>query len=170
MNTKVLNWMKETSCLLPRDLGNVLDVGSLNVNGSAREVYKLFTSYIGIDMREGKDVDIVMNAHDLVNQFGENSIDTIVCMNTLEHDDKFWLTLEAMNRVLKQDGYMIFCVPTFYFPIHNYPEDFWRMSEQAIRKIIFDGYEVLNMQEIFSKENDEGKQINPCICAIGRKL
>lgn len=169
MNAEIINWMKETRPLLPYDLGDVLDVGSLNINDSAREVYTQFKSYVGIDMMEGKDVDIVMNAHNLVNKFGEESIDTIVCVNTLEHDDKFWLTIRAMNRVLKKGGFLVFCIPTFYFPIHNHPGDYWRMSEQAIREIVFKSYEVLDLKEIYTKES-EGKPINPVICAIGRKL
>lgn len=165
MNTNIINWMKVTRPLLPYDLGDILDVGSLNVNGSAREVYTQFKSYVGIDIREGKDVDIVMNSHDLLARFGEASFDTIVCVNALEHDNKFWETLDAMKTVLKPGGFEVFCVPTFNFPIHNHPEDYWRMSEQAIKEVVFEGYEVLNLKEVFTKGN-----INPVICAIGRKL
>jgi len=169
MNENILDWMRKTRPLLPYDLGKVLDVGSLNVNGSAREVYIQFESYIGIDMREGKDVDVVMNAHDLARRFGKGSFDTIVCMNTLEHDDRFWLTIRQINSVLKNGGYLVFCVPTFGFPIHNHPEDYWRMNEQAVRKIVFEGYEVLDLTSIYTKEI-ERKPINPVICAIGRRL
>lgn len=170
MNTKIIDWMKETRHLLPESLGDVLDVGSLNVNGSAREVYTFSRSYLGVDMREGKDVDIVMNAHSLVLRFGKDSFDIVVCMNILEHDDRFWITLEEVNSVLRKGGYLVFCVPTFSFPIHSYPEDYWRMSEQAVKEIVFMGFEVLDLKEIWTKEDNNQRGINPIVCAIGRKL
>ena len=42
----------------------VLDVGSLDVNGSVRKILKgQYKEIVGIDMRVGEGVDIVMNAH-----------------------------------------------------------------------------------------------------------
>lgn len=158
--------MKDTRHLLPPNLGKVLDVGSLNINGSAKQVYTEYESYTGIDMRGGRDVDIVMNAHDLVAKFGENSFDTVVCMNTMEHDDKFWETQEQINKVLKKGGYYAFTVPGFKFPFHPHPRDYWRMSPQAVKETIFKGYEILNMVDYLKHQ---GMDI-ALICAIGRKL
>ena len=161
--------MKRTRKFLPADLGRVLDVGSLNVNGSAKDVYHNFNEYIGIDIREGKGVDMIMNGHSLVHKFGKNSFDVVVCMNMLEHDDKFWLTMKAMDGVLKKGGYYVLCVPTFGFPIHRHPKDYWRMNEEAVREVVLDGYNVHGYEEFATREH-EGKGINPVICAIGRKL
>jgi hypothetical protein len=167
MDIKITEWLKKTRSLLPINLGRILDIGSLNVNGSAREVYTS-DEYIGIDLREGKDVDRVMNAHDIAEEFGEESFDLVVCMSTLEHDNCFWLTLGAINKVLKRGGYHVSCVPTFHFPIHRHPKDYWRMSEEAVREVIFNGYETLALEEIFTKEVN-GNSVNPVICAIGKK-
>ena len=43
------------------------------------------------------------------------------------------------------------------------------MNEQAIREVILEGYKLLDLKEINTKEID-GNPINPVICAIGRKL
>ena len=58
MQEKVKQYVRE------RISGNekTLDIGSLGVNGSLKD---LFTDYIGLDMREGDNVDIVANGHEL---------------------------------------------------------------------------------------------------------
>jgi len=166
MSKELLEWMEMIKKFLPKNLGKVLDVGSLDINGSAKEVYTEFESYTGIDMRPGKGVDIVINGHDLVSKFGENSFDTVVCMNTMEHDDKFWLTQGAINKVLKKGGFYVFSAPGFKFPFHPHPRDYWRMSPQAVREFIFQGYEILDLQEYLKHK---GMDI-ALICSIGKKL
>jgi len=56
---------------------------------------------IGIDMRPGACVDIQMNAHDLLTKFEPNTFDCVICFDTLEHDDKFWLTVDNMKKSYK---------------------------------------------------------------------
>ena len=53
----------------------ILDVGSLNVNGTVKpEVMKFEPAkYIGIDIRKGKDVDKVVDAQHLLDTFKPNS-------------------------------------------------------------------------------------------------
>lgn len=137
-------------------------------------------------MMDGKDVDLVLNGHDLTNHFskegdheGETFIeqfDTVLCMNTLEHDDKFWLTLDGINHVLKQGGLFIFAQPTLGFPIHNHPDDYWRLTRSALEKVIFEGYEILDIEEVFSKKESDPthrkgwRGLNPILCGLGRKL
>lgn len=146
----------------------VLDIGSLDVNGSVRHLFhKYGVDYVGIDFREGPNVDIVMNAHD-IDQFLFD-FDTIVCLNTLEHDDAFWITLDNINKRLKQGGYFFFAIPTIGFPLHDHPSDYWRFTEQAIRDVVFKGFEVLDLQTVYTKEVD-GKPVNPVIQCFGRKL
>ena len=153
---------------MPEDLGKVLELGSLNVNGTARDVLKS-SVYIGIDLQQGKDVDIQMNAHDILKNFGVAYFDVVVNMNMLEHDDRFWDTMNQVNQVLKVGGFQVFCVPTFDFPIHRYPKDYWRFGEDAVREVIFNGYEIVAYKEVFTKERD-GKPINPLLCVVGKKL
>jgi hypothetical protein len=150
MNIDIISEMQRSAHFLPENLGKVLEVGSMNVHGSPRKVYPHYESYTGIDMRPGPDVDMVMNAHDLKKNFKENSFDTVINMNLLEHDDKFWLTVEGVNYVLKSGGYQIFCVPYFAYPEHNHPDDFWRMSESAVKKVILEGYDTLHLKSIYT--------------------
>ena len=169
MDIGCINWMKKVQQMLPVNLENVLEVGSLNVNGSAREYFKAFM-WMGIDIVDGKDVDIVMNGHDIVkNSEWKNFFDTVVCMNTLEHDDKFWLSLQGINYALKKGGYFLFAEPTYDFPIHRHAKDYWRILEDGLREVIFEGYEIIDVEEVVSKIVD-GKGVNHILCGLGRKL
>jgi 2-polyprenyl-3-methyl-5-hydroxy-6-metoxy-1,4-benzoquinol methylase len=120
-------------------------------------------------MQAGKGVDIVMNSHDLDRHFLDNQFDTVICLNTLEHDNKFWLTLEQINKVLHPQGYLIFCEPTYGFPIHRHPKDYWRILPDGLQEVIFEGYKLLDWEEVYSKIID-GKGVNPILCGVGQKL
>ena len=170
-------WLLKIKTKLPTQLGRVLDVGSLDINGSVKDYYgKATTEFIGIDMQEGKGVDIVMNAHDLLTKFEPESFDVIFCMNTLEHDNRFWVTLENMYLLLKTGGYLVFGSPTYNFPIHKHPKDYYRFLEDAVREVVMDGFEILDIEEVYSKKEPDvthrkgWRGINPIWCALGKKL
>mgnify|MGYP001567437790 CR=1 FL=1 len=172
------DWMTKIKKKYPESLGNlgkVLEIGSLNINGTARDYFKA-DEWVGIDMIAGKDVDLVVNAHDIHIYWQFQVFDTIVCMNTLEHDNKFWLTLEQINKVLKKGGLLIYAQPTINFPIHDHPGDYWRLTKQALQEVIFEGFEVLDIEEVYSKKIDDPthrkgwRGINPILCGLGKKL
>jgi len=117
--------------------GKVLDIGSKNINGTVRPIF-FDCEYIGLDMSEGDNVDIVCNSHSL--PYPDNTMDCVVSVGTLEHDDKFWLTIEEVKRVLKPGGYGLFTVPSIGFPKHDYPHDYWRFTTDAFESM-FDGWE-----------------------------
>ena len=77
--------------------GRILDVGSLDVNGSIKSLCEDF--YIGLDIRKGKNVDIQASSHNL--PFKSNSFDNVISIGILEHDTCFWTSLDEMKRVLK---------------------------------------------------------------------
>lgn len=147
---------------MPEKLGVILEVGSRYINGSSKRtfVHTEYDQYIGIDIQPGRHVDIVMNGHDLAEVWKVPTFDVVICMNTLEHDNKFWLTIEAINKVIKKGGYLFLSVPGFNVRPHDYPSDYWRMNEKAVREVLMEGYEVLNLE----------KHNTWAICAVGRKL
>lgn len=93
------------SCVFQYDLADmsVLEVGSLNINGSVRN---LFTGdYVGIDLCEGRDVDMVADAHTLNGQFQDRQV--ILCLEMLEHDDAPWVSLAQMRHTVAADGFLV---------------------------------------------------------------
>src|SRR4030067_2090343 len=115
----------------------VLDVGSAHINGNIRDCFSN-SEYIGLDMRTGQNVDIAINAHDMVLFFGKRIFDLVVCFDTLEHDDKFWLTVEAMKKVLKKGGWLVIGVPAQNTELHDYPFDYWRFMRKGV-ETFFEG-------------------------------
>jgi SAM-dependent methyltransferase len=61
----------------------VLEIGSLDINGSVRPIFYPFAEkYIGIDMQEGPGVDIVVDAAKFIHF---ETYDIILCAEVFEH-------------------------------------------------------------------------------------
>ena len=75
---------------------NVLEVGSLNLNGSIRQFFQQCL-YLGIDIGQGKDVDIVARGEDL--KYQDGSFDVVTSCECFEHNHEWVKTLENMIRM-----------------------------------------------------------------------
>lgn len=106
----------------------ILDIGSLNINGSMKKYDFLGTQkswremigneeYVGIDLVPGPDVDLVMDAHDL-SEFPADIFDLIVCLSVLEHDSNIKKTLLEGYRVLKPGGLFLITTVDESHPEH----------------------------------------------------
>lgn len=114
----------------------VLDVGSYDVNGSYRvDVEVRGWRYVGVDIRQGPNVDFVME-DDVTLPFEEASFDIIISGSTLEHVERPWLLVPEMVRVLKPDG-MIAIITHWQYPHHPYPKDTFRFLPDGLR-VLFD--------------------------------
>jgi SAM-dependent methyltransferase len=93
----------------------VLEVGSLNVNGTVRD-YFWFCDYTGIDLNKGKDVNIVCPAYEF-NSPGY--FDTVISTGVLEHDKHWQKSLESMYNNLKPGGLLLITCQGPDFPEHG---------------------------------------------------
>jgi 2-polyprenyl-3-methyl-5-hydroxy-6-metoxy-1,4-benzoquinol methylase len=143
--------------------GRVLEVGSANINGTVRDLFSDAIEYIGVDQAACKGVDRILNAHDLVEHFGVNCFDTVICCEMLEHDPRPWVTIPQLHSVLKLGGTLIVSTPTFGFPLHRHPRDYWRFGEDAYREFIFASMHILHLEEVLSID------MAPIICCVGYK-
>lgn len=164
MTPQIYEWMIDTRKNITFNPGRVLEIGSQNINGSIRDLFEDADEYVGIDMVEGPGVDLVLNASKSLQHFGQLSFDTIICCETLEHDLYFYDTVEQIYQMLRLGGFLIITTPTFGFPLHRHPKDYWRFGEDAYREVFFSGMLVLDLQFL----NDAaGPKIT--IAAIGQK-
>jgi SAM-dependent methyltransferase len=87
----------------------VLEIGSLNLNGSVREFFE-GAQYIGLDIGEGRDVDIVCPGQD----YGEKaeSFDVVISCEAMEHNPAWSRTWLNMLRVTKPDGLVVMSCAT----------------------------------------------------------
>jgi hypothetical protein len=89
--------------------GALLEIGSLDVNGSVRSCFPRAAPYVGIDLAPGPCVDVVASGHD----FGaDRSFDTVVTTECLEHDPGWADTLRNIVRVLRPGGTLILTCAT----------------------------------------------------------
>lgn len=139
--------------------GRVLDVGSLDVNGNIRDKFVGF-NYLGIDMRPGKNVDVDINAHDLKETFKKGEFDLVVCFDTLEHDDQFWLTIENMKWILKTGGWLLVGTPSINHPIHRHPFDYYRFTSDSFRDFIFKDMDNVFIEEQFYNKGNPDFDVN----------
>jgi len=112
-----------------RDL-KVLDVGSMDVNGSYRTLFGCH--YFGIDITDGQNVDKVVEPYNW--DIEDESFDIVISGQTLEHVKFFWLTMQEIERVLKKGGLVCLIVPAEVGK-HRYPVDCWRMLEDGMHTL-----------------------------------
>lgn len=79
----------------------VLDVGSLNVNGTNRRLFN-GGSYLGVDILPGDGVDLVGTVHDVQGEF-----DVIISTEMLEHDPGWRESVLGMIARLAPGGFLI---------------------------------------------------------------
>jgi len=72
---------------------SVLDVGSLNINGTVRDLFES-TNYVGVDVAPGLDVDRVCRGEDL--DYDPNSFDVAVSTECFEHNPEWVATFRNM--------------------------------------------------------------------------
>jgi len=122
----------------------VLEVGSLDVNGSPRGLLELLepASYVGVDIRPGPKVDQICGASELVAAFGVESFDVVVSTEMLEHAEDWRGAVSNMKRVLTPGGLLLITTRSPGFPKHDHPGDYWRFTRQDALEIFSDMEEV----------------------------
>lgn len=104
----------------------ILDLGSLDVNGSYRKYFEVSSwRYRGIDMAAGENVDIVLQDPYDWREIQSGSADVVISGQAFEHIEFFWLTILEIARVLKPEGLCCLIAPSGG-PEHRYPVDCWR--------------------------------------------
>ena len=134
MNGAVFLFTRKAGC---KRGDKVLEVGSLDVNGGVRENFLLASEYVGIDIREGKGVDLVMHAEDLPQKFPAY-FDLVISTETFEHCERWKEAMQGSWDALKVGGRMCVTTPTKEKGRHNHPWDYWRWTLDDYRHIFKD--------------------------------
>jgi SAM-dependent methyltransferase len=126
---------------LPADLirdMRVLEVGALDINGSARHVLapKKPALYLGIDIRHGPGVDLICSLEEAPARLGSGTFDTVVCTEVLEHVRNWRMAVAALKELVRPGGWLILTTRSPGFPLHDFPGDFWRFSVSDMRAIL----------------------------------
>lgn len=104
----------------------VLDLGSMDVNGSYRQLFDdPAWTYTGVDVEAGAGVDVVLPEPYDWRRLGSRSFDVIVSGQAFEHIRFPWVTVLEVARLLRPGGLVCVVAPSSGYE-HRYPVDCWR--------------------------------------------
>lgn len=99
--------------------------------------------WFGVDLADGPGVDLVANAEDpefparILEARGGRRFASALCSETLEHCYRPWQLLGNVAKLLEPGGALIITT-LFSFPVHNYPADYWRFTDQCLYRLLVD--------------------------------
>lgn len=153
-NRNCIGFVERT--VLPRDIiyKRVLEVGSLDVNGSVKPFIMQFKpyEYIGVDIQSGPSVDILCKAENLVDIFGPQSFDLVISTEMMEHIFDWKAAIDNMKTVLRPSGYIVITTRSLGFPRHDHPADYWRFDVEDMYRIFAD----YMIESVASDEQEPG--------------
>ena len=164
MNAVAMGIMSQFLAGYPlKEWSSVLEVGSMNLNGSYRELFPISIKYTGVDIEAGLGVDIVLREQ-YTYPFPSDFFDMVICGQTLEHVEDVMACMKEMARVLIPGGVVFVCVP-WKWPWHRYPLDCWRILPDGISWLFRNcGIDIIDIRMHQDVAEDEGHTIG-----IGRK-
>ncbi|MEI6634262.1 MAG: methyltransferase domain-containing protein [Chlamydiota bacterium] len=115
----------------------IYEFGSLLLPGQGEiaDLRLLFPgrAYVGVDMRKGPGVDRVLDLHDIA--LPGESVGTALCLDTLEHVEFPHRAMAEICRVVAPGGIAVIS-SAMYFPIHDFPRDYWRFTPEGFRSLL----------------------------------
>lgn len=144
---------------------NVLEVGSFNINGTIRIFFDK-CNYIGVDIDQGKCVDVVCEGQNL--KYKDGFFDTSISCECFEHNPYWIETFKNMYRMTKNNGIIVITCATTGRLEHgtsrSKPEDalllkwdyYKNLTEEDFKKeFCFD----LMFSEYYFEVNDDSKDL-----------
>ncbi len=111
---------------------SVVDIGGVDINGSYREIFSAEVfAYRSADTDPEQPADILLPSNYQL-PLESNSVDFVLCGQTLEHCEFFWLLFDEMMRILRPTGMLFLIVPSAG-PIHRFPVDCYRFYPDSLR-------------------------------------
>jgi SAM-dependent methyltransferase len=117
--------------------GPIFEFGAYQVDGQEgfADLRGLFPGqkYVGCDMRPGPGVDRVEDVTAI--SLPDMSAGTVLCIETFEHVFEVRRGFDEVFRILKPGGVFVITSP-LNFRIHGYPDDYWRMTPNCLRRLL----------------------------------
>lgn len=137
---------KDLNADLRRVLGSlsgvVLDVGC--GNNPYRSWIQRTHRYIGLDIRSGEGVDIVVRPGEIW-PVEDASCDAVLCTQVLEHVENLDLEMAEIYRIMRPGGTLVLTVP-FIYNVHGAPHDYRRLSTFGVKQLVGKGYDILELK------------------------
>jgi hypothetical protein len=115
---------------------SILEIGSMDWNGSARPYFSTAARYVGVDHAPGPSVDVVCPAAET--KFKPLEFDILICLSVFEHDPDWRRSFCHNLQWIKEWGLLIVCwgaegnlchgpLPWAIVPVN----DFMKMSQES---------------------------------------
>jgi len=140
----------------------VLDLGSYDVNGTFKPLMKETWKYIGVDIAQGPNVDMVMPEEYKI-PMDDNSVDLLISGSCLEHVKNPFRLFKEATRILKSNCYAFIMVP-HDMGLHRFPIDCWRFFPDGMSALFEESnLKVVETYIVEQKRNDraDGSPRNP---------
>lgn len=92
------------------------------------------TEFLGTDIDDGPDVDLVADVHRLSEVVGNERFDVILSCSTFEHLKYPTLAAHELMKTLRVGG-LLYIQTHQSFPLHGYPFDYFRFSQEALASL-----------------------------------
>ncbi|MFC2051605.1 class I SAM-dependent methyltransferase [Chloroflexota bacterium] len=123
--------------------GTTLDLGA----GMAK--YKTIIepncdNYYAMDIVANKNIDFIGDALNV--PIKNDSFDTVICNQVIEHVPKPWKLIEEIYRILKKDGTLLLSGP-WIATYHAHPNDYYRFSSEGLAFLLHNaGFSKIEIQ------------------------
>lgn len=137
MHDSVQKWVRETIDTEHITGKRVLEVGSYVENGTIRPHLESLrpSYYLGVDMRSGPGVDMIVNCETLTDVVG-SEWDFVISTEMLEHVRDWRKSTYELFKAVKLGGMVAITTRSPGFPYHGYPEDHWRFTLPVMHQIV----------------------------------
>ena len=103
--------------------------------------------YVGIEMSATFKPDVVGDLKNM-DMFEDESFNSVLSNQVLEHIDDVEKVIAEMYRVLKPGGYLCVTVP-FISRLHGMPHDYWRFSPSGLKYLLEkNGYQIITIEQM----------------------
>jgi SAM-dependent methyltransferase len=154
MHTEALDYTRQALDRVGGPVGrHILEIGSLYINGGARDLCAGATSYLGLDRVAGPGVDLPIDARDFD---GQGAYDLVICNEVLEHEADPAVVIACAARALAPGGWLILtCASTDRKPHsatgaeHPLPGEYYgNVSADALRGLL-EGWEIVDVSYLY---------------------
>lgn len=139
MHAEAMNYLQRIRSRVPAAGKRFLEIGSLDVNGSARHLFEA-AFWWGIDIRPGRGVDEVVDA---VDYDGKGQFDVVVTTETLEHCPEPATIIDCAWRALIPGGILVITAAAPPRDPHNCDGSAWggvefyhNIDEAALQELL----------------------------------
>jgi SAM-dependent methyltransferase len=114
-----LNFVEKVATFFPAHFtgSRVVEIGSLDINGSVRKLFPTPARYVGVDLEPGPGVDVTCLGHEFSTDSG--TWDTVLSCESFEHNPHFRETFVNMARLARPGGLVLFTCATSGRPEHG---------------------------------------------------